>query len=221
MPGFLIAEPLERGGFGWTYLAVRDSPPVQTETRDQPEHDSARTGTGEEERVVIKVARADRPQAADRLRREIAMLQTMGAPWVPAVFAHGALADGSPYLVMEYITAPTLADRLAASVEPFSLTEFGVLADAIATTLTAIHRQSLIHRDLKPEHVFLDRDWPQAKLIDFGLAKATEPRAELSLTAPDMVVGTAEYMAPEQCEAGGTVDARSDIYSFGVMLYEM
>jgi len=205
-PGYRTIRVLGRGGFGVVYAA------------------RAKAGGPE---VAIKVARADRPDAARRLVSEIDALLTVGPPHVPAVFEQGALPDGTPFVVMEYVDAPTLADRLLLRSGPMPLTEAIPLVLATLVALEAIHARGLVHRDLKPENVFVD-DACRAKIVDLGLVYAIAGLAsgdgvESSGidTTEGSALGTAEYMAPEQCEGAGEVDARADIYTVGVVLYEL
>src|SRR5262249_12617220 len=94
------------------------------------------------------------------------------------------------------------------------------LAEAILDTLELVHARGYVHRDLKPENIFVGDDPLRARLVDFGLAKMLEQGDDPTLTAPERLLGTPEYMAPEQCVAGGPVDPRSDLYAIGVILYE-
>lgn len=139
---------------------------------------------------------------------------------------HEPSTDSEPsidYLVMEYLEGETLAARLTKG--PIPLVPAGRYAIQIASALGWLHRAGIVHRDLKPGNVMLTKTG--AKLLDFGLAKpSSEPsgrdattRVE-ALTVPGMILGTVHYMAPEQIE-GGLLDARSDIFAFGSLLYEM
>ena len=177
--------------------------------------------------VAIKIARPDRPEAAPRLLAEINALIAVGPPHVPEVFAQGALPDGRRFVVMELIDAPTLAERLLIQAGPMPLTEAVALIQATLVALAAIHARGFVHRDLKPENVFVDGALP-AKIVDLGLvfairdaALSAEEGVSEDLTIEGTALGTAEYMAPEQCEGVLDVDPRTDIYTVGVVLYEL
>ena len=124
-------------------------------------------------------------------------------------------ADGRLYLVMRYIQAGTLKDRIAAG--PMDLVEVNRLFRQIGSALDYAHRPGMVHRDVKPSNVLLD-DEGDCYLTDFGLAKMIE--SSVQLTATGVGIGTPAYMSPEQGQ-GEKADARSDIYALGVMLYEM
>jgi Tol biopolymer transport system component len=177
--------------------------------------------------VAIKVL----PQAlsldADRLRRfeqEALATAALNHPNILAVFDIGT-SEGSPYVVSELLEGETLRERLRSG----SIAVRKALDHAlqIAHGLAAAHERGIIHRDLKPENLFLTKDG-RVKILDFGLAKLTqaEPGVHTSLptathgTEAGMVLGTAGYMSPEQVR-GMALDARSDIFSLGAILYEM
>jgi Tol biopolymer transport system component len=145
-------------------------------------------------------------------------------PNIVAVYDVGK-EDATPYVVAELLEGETLRDALARGPMPAATSmEIGV---QIARGLAAAHAKGVLHRDLKPANVFLTSDG-QVKILDFGLAKLVHPEwdrldsdhSTVSLTAPGLVMGTVSYMSPEQLE-GARVDFRSDIFSFGAMLYEM
>jgi tRNA A-37 threonylcarbamoyl transferase component Bud32 len=177
--------------------------------------------------VAIKVL----PQAlsldADRLRRfeqEALATAALNHPNILAVFDIGT-NEGSPYVVSELLEGETLRDRLrGGSIAVRKTLDYAL---QIAHGLAAAHEKGIIHRDLKPENLFLTKDG-RIKILDFGLAKLTqtEPGVHTSLptmthaTEAGVVLGTAGYMSPEQVR-GIAVDARSDIFSFGAILYEM
>ncbi len=205
-PGYRVTRLLGRGGFGLVYGA-----------------DPATDGPS----VAIKLARSDRPGTASRLRAEIEALIAVGPPHVPEVFEQGALPDGTPFVVMEQLDAPTLADRLLIQGGPIPLTEAVSLVQAALVALAAIHARGFVHRDIKPENVFVDGAF-QAKIVDLGLAFAisgTEVTSDGGVSSDRTIegtaLGTAEYMAPEQCEGLIDVDPRTDIYAVGVVLYEL
>ena len=178
--------------------------------------------------VAIKILPASFCRDAERLRRFEQEARAAGAlnhPNILAVYDVGT-HDGAPYLVTELLEGLTLRDRLRDG--PLSIHKAIDYAVQIAQGLAAAHEKGIVHRDLKPDNVFITSDG-RAKILDFGLAKLSEPEAHdktvthLDLgpqTAEGVMLGTAGYMSPEQVR-GQKADRRSDIFSFGVMLYEM
>jgi Tol biopolymer transport system component/tRNA A-37 threonylcarbamoyl transferase component Bud32 len=203
-----ILSPLGAGGMGEVYKA--------TDTR------LGRT-------VAIKVLPeklAGRPDLRERLSREARAVSSLNHPNICALFDVGH-DDGTDYLVMEHLEGETLAEL--AGRGPLPLPDTLKYATQIADALGIAHRKGLIHRDLKPGNVMITAGG--AKLLDFGLARSFEAGPEVTsltaaatatspLTAQGTIVGTYQYMAPEQLE-GGAADARSDIFAFGAVLYEM
>ncbi|MBS1828871.1 MAG: protein kinase [Acidobacteria bacterium] len=182
--------------------------------------------------VAIKVLPANMAADADslhRFQREAQMLASLSHPNIAAI--HGLEIDGvTRAIVMELVEGPTLADRIAAG--PIPMDEALPIARQIAEALEAAHEKGIIHRDLKPANVKVTPDG-MVKVLDFGLAKALEedravaqgnPASSPTLVAgrssPGLIMGTAGYMSPEQAR-GGVVDKRTDIWAFGVVLYEM
>ncbi len=202
LPGYRIEHFIARGGAG-TLLAAR------------------RLGDGA--RVALKLAHPGHPLAAAWLEQEAEALRAIGAPTVPALYEEGTLEEGRRYLVMEYVPLPTLAARLARLSGPMPLEEFASRALALAEALDTVHTRGFLHCDLKPENLFLDDAANRVRLFDFGLARPAEPlpAGEESTTRGDSFEGTPEYMAPEQCAGSSRVDARTDLYALGVILYEM
>ena len=169
---------------------------------------------------------ADDPDRLARFTREAQVLASLNHPNIAAI--HGIEeAEGTRALVLELVEGPTLADRI--SQGPIPLDEALPIAKQIAEALEAAHEQGVIHRDLKPANVKV-KDDSTVKVLDCGLAKALEPDASndpslsptlsAAATQMGMIVGTAAYMSPEQAR-GMVVDRRADIWSFGVVLYEM
>jgi eukaryotic-like serine/threonine-protein kinase len=178
--------------------------------------------------VAIKVLPTYFCRDQDRLRRFEQEARAAGAlnhPNVLAVYDVGT-HDGAPYLVTELLEGATLRGRLG--VGPLPLRKAIEYAAEVAHGLAAAHDKGIVHRDLKPENIFVCRDG-RTKILDFGLAKLTAPEAgdatstDLGLrdqTGEGVVLGTAGYMSPEQVR-GEKADERSDVFSFGVVLYEM
>ncbi len=176
--------------------------------------------------VAIKVLPAARANDADRLRRfeqEACTIATLNHPNILGIHDIG-VHDGAPFLVSEFLEGVTLRDTLISG--PLPVRRAIEYALGIAQGLAAAHQKGIVHRDLKPENVFVTRDG-RIKVLDFGLAKlvGTEETHETSVTLtnptlPGMVMGTVGYMSPEQVR-GEPIDPRSDIFSFGAVLYEM
>jgi Tol biopolymer transport system component len=203
-----IVEPVGAGGMGEVYRA-RDTRLDRT--------------------VAIKVLpeRLDAdPQFRERFEREARTISQLDHPNICALYDVGR-QNGTSYLVMPYLDGETLASRLERG--PLPMDEAIAIAIQIADALDKAHRLGVVHRDLKPGNVHLTRSG--AKLLDFGLAKSAMPvaagfplgattTADLAPTAHGTILGTFQYMAPEQIEATA-VDARTDIFAFGAVLYEM
>ncbi len=183
---------------------------------------------------VLPARTADDPEQRERLDREARAISSLNSPNICALFDVGH-QDGVDYLVMEYLEGETLADRLSRKVgsqnAPLPLKDVLRYAIEIAGALDKAHRAGFVHRDLKPGNIMLTKSG--AKLLDFGLAKRHEPEARVaaeSLSAPStrtgpltgkgMILGTLQYMAPEQLE-GKATDARTDIFALGAVIYEM
>ena len=176
--------------------------------------------------VAVKVLPASAASDPDRLRRfeqEAKAAGSLSHPNLLAVFDVGS-HEGAPYLVSEKLEGETLRDRMGGGdLTPRKAVEHAV---QVARGLAAAHERGIVHRDLKPENLFVCRDGV-VKILDFGLAKLhDEPRGgpedetASQMTRPGTIVGTVAYMSPEQVR-GLAVDARSDIFALGVVLYEM
>ena len=198
--GYRLGSELGAGGFGQVFAAIREA-------------DGAP--------AAIKIAHRREATSDARFQREVEALASIGAPHVPALFGHGELEDGRPYLAMERIEAPTLADELAALPGPPSVDWIAEVGAALLDAVAAAHDRGVVHRDLKPENVFVVRaPMASARLCDFGLAKSFV-RQDPALTRADSLVGTPEYMAPEQLRNALAVDHRADLYALGVILFEL
>ncbi|MGH9389191.1 MAG: serine/threonine-protein kinase, partial [Vicinamibacteria bacterium] len=166
------------------------------------------------------------PEVRQRFEREAKMISQLSHPHICALYDVGS-HQGTEYLVMELLEGETLAARLMKGPLPLEQTlRYGV---EVADAMDKAHRQGIVHRDLKPGNVMLTKSG--VKLLDFGLAKAIQsqapspawtslPTAARNLTQEGTILGTFQYMAPEQLE-GKEADARTDIFAFGAVLYEM
>lgn len=186
-------------------------------------YEAKHTGLGTSVAIKVLLSQlAKVPTVADRFRREAQVSATLKSPYVIQVTDVDQLPDGRPYLVMELLQGESLQDYLE-RVGTTSREEAVDLGLQILLGLECAHGLGVVHRDLKPGNVFLDTRGVGrvAKLLDFGVAKVRASPEFQSLTRPGMVMGTPEYMAPEQAFSADQADARSDLYSVGVMLYEM
>src|SRR5581483_2703809 len=199
-PQLEILELLGRGGMGAVYKARQKQLDRIVALKILP------PGIGEE------------PAFAERFAREARALARLNHPNVVTLYEFGQ-ADGLFYFLMEFVDGVSLrqlfhAGRIAAR-------EALAIVPQICDALQYAHDQGVVHRDIKPENILLDARG-RVKVADFGLAKLLGRVApDVSLTAPDQVMGTPHYMAPEQMETPGRVDHRADIYSLGVVFYEL
>jgi serine/threonine protein kinase len=192
---YTLLEPIGHGGMAVVYRARQD-------TLDRI--------------VAVKVLSenlAASPEFMERFRREARTAANLRHPNVITVFDFGEDERGVPYLVLEYVEGPTLADMMDTGLDDGRIPG---LLEQIAAGLDYAHARGVIHRDIKPGNVLMTDDG-RAVLADFGLAWLLEG-AHLTLTGG--VIGTPEYMSPEQA-AGDPIDHRSDVYALGVVLYEM
>ena len=176
--------------------------------------------------VAIKVLPSDLasdPDRRSRFEREAKTIAALAHPHICMLHDVGE-QDGTPFLVMEYLEGETLAHRLFKGHIP--LPTALEIATQMADALAAAHEHGVVHRDLKPANIMVD-EHGRVKLLDFGLAKLLEPlggemastRSLAVQTGEGRIVGTVAYMSPEQAQ-GRLVDARSDAFSFGAVLYK-
>ena len=206
-PGTMIGEyrveqTLAEGGMGLIYSGVH---PVISK------------------RVAIKVISkqiADNPRAVTRFIMEARSVNQIGHHNIVDIFSIGELPDERTYLIMELLEGMSLHELLmkARSLPPGKVLP---IYEQLCDALGVIHQKGFVHRDLKPPNIFVLKrpPFPFVKILDFGLAKLWSQRSS-KITEVGMVLGTPEYMSPEQCR-GKEVDSRTDIYALGVMLYEL
>jgi tRNA A-37 threonylcarbamoyl transferase component Bud32 len=202
--GYRIERRLGQGGVGTVYAAEE---------------------TTIKRRVAIKVLRglyAEDPAMIARFTREARAVNEIRHPGIIDVFAIGQLGDGRPYLVMSLLEGRSLRDEIHAK-ERLPADEAWRVARDVASALSAVHEAEVIHRDLKPDNVFLENvegGPKRVRVLDFGIAKVAPTEGEMKLTATGAPLGTPAYMAPEQWW-GTAVTAATDQYALGVVLFEM
>jgi non-specific serine/threonine protein kinase len=207
LPGTLIGRyevqsPLSAGGMGRIYVArdLKLRRPVALK--------------------LLPAEIAADSQLLARFRREANAVVALNHPHIVTVYDVGEV-DGSPYIATELIDGVSLRQRMA---QPLPLVELLRIGTQVGSALAAAHAQGIVHRDIKPENVMLRHDG-YVKVVDFGIAKVLEGspvdvRGDMRVTQASALVGTVGYMSPEQLR-GGAVDGRSDVWSLGVVLYEM
>ena len=177
--------------------------------------------------VAIKVLRpslaADEKIVA-RFSREARAASRISHPNALSVTDFGEDENGVVFLVMEYLNGKTLKEVIREN-GPMPLARVVDITRQVGDALSVAHSQGVVHRDLKSDNIMLMTTsvGEHAKVLDFGIAKINEAEGVVDpgLTAPNLVIGTPQYMSPEQCSQTSEIDQRSDIYSFGVILYEM
>ena len=179
---------------------------------------------GLERPVAIKILKqefAAYPEVAERFMREARTMARLKHPRAAMIFDAGHLADGRPFIVMEYVEGSTLAETLARE-GPFAPARAVRVASEICEVLDAAHALGIVHRDLKPSNIIINERG--VCVLDFGIAKVLQDSTDVTRTHPTtesgLVIGTPRYMSPEQC-LGHRVGPATDLYSVGVLLYEM
>ena len=179
-------------------------------------------------RVALKLLLPEytrNPEIVARFFNEARAASRLQHPGIARVFDFGHGQDGAAYFTMELLQGESLASRLA-SRRILSIGEALMITRQVATALAVAHADGIVHRDIKPDNVFLVQDpdvvgGERAKLLDFGIAKLMHDAGGLVRTRTGSVMGTPYYMSPEQCRGAAELDGRADVYSVGCMLFEM
>ncbi|MBL8622800.1 MAG: protein kinase [Myxococcales bacterium] len=179
-------------------------------------------------RVAVKVLLPEytrNPEIVARFFNEARAASRLQHPGIARVFDFGHAADGAAFFTMELLAGEALASRLARR-RLLTVAEALTITRQIATALAAAHADGIVHRDIKPDNVFLVPDpdvvgGERAKLLDFGIAKLMHDGGDLVRTRTGAVMGTPYYMSPEQCRGAAELDARTDVYAVGCVLFEM
>jgi eukaryotic-like serine/threonine-protein kinase len=177
-------------------------------------------------RVALKLIKQgmNTHEIVARFESERQALALMDHPAIAKVFEAGSTPEGLPYFVMEYIAGVPVTDYC--DKHRFTMHDRLELFMQVCEGVQHAHQKAIIHRDLKPSNILITQvdGRPVPKIIDFGVAKATSQRltAETMFTRVGALIGTPEYMSPEQADSGGEdIDTRTDVYSLGVVLYEL
>jgi len=195
IPGYYLKRTIGSGGMATVYLAVQESLDREVALK-----------------VMSPALSADETFAA-RFRREARTIAKLSHPNIVQIFDVGTTTDYHNYFSMQYLPGGTLKDRLGRPMDPMEILR---IFAGVLKALGFAHELGFVHRDVKPENVLFDVTGTPI-LTDFGIARAL--RSTTRITETGMSVGTSKYMSPEQAR-GGTVDARSDLYALGVVLYE-
>jgi tetratricopeptide (TPR) repeat protein len=196
---FVLDRKVGQGGMGEVYLAHQVSL---------------------DRRVAVKVlprSLASQENFIERFQREAKAAANLIHPNVIQIYSIG-VEQGTPYFAMEFVEGEDLSDRLK-RVKRLSYEDSVDVVSGVANALACAFEKNIVHRDIKPSNIMLDKN-DVVKVMDFGLAKATQGSDQLNLTQSGLIMGTPNYMSPEQAK-GESLDCRSDIYSLGVVFYEL
>ena len=199
-----IRSLIGEGGMGWVYLA--EHPIIGRKAAVK----------------VLRRAFAEDDALVARFIEQTRAVNALRHPHIVDIIDVGRMDDGLPYLLMEYLEGETLRERLRRKLR-LPLADVLSIIAPLASALTAAHDKKIVHADLKPENVFLalDGDAPRIKLLDFGVAGLRGDQSGSAKTG-GALLGTPVYMSPEQCRGhGAELDARTDVYALGTMVYEM
>jgi eukaryotic-like serine/threonine-protein kinase len=168
--------------------------------------------------VALKMLGGLKGDDSERFKREAEVLSSIRHPAIVQYVAHGKMVTGTRYLAMEWLDGENLAQRIRR--QGLTVDETLSLGRRVAEGLGAAHRRGVIHRDIKPSNLFLPGgSIERAKIVDFGIARASGPYADLTLTGTGAMIGTPGYMAPEQARGEPDVDARADVFALGCVMF--
>jgi eukaryotic-like serine/threonine-protein kinase len=204
---YKITSMIGEGGMGAVYRAVHES-----------------LGRSAAVKVLLPEISTSRDMVT-RFFNEARSAASIQHPGIIETYDFGFLPDGRAYIIMEFLEGESLASRLRRTHRMQHVRALQIVR-SVARALHAAHEQGIVHRDIKPDNIFLvpDPEMPtgeRIKILDFGIAKLGSDGAETGLTQTGAVMGTPTYMAPEQCRGAGSVDRRADLYALGCILYEM
>ena len=200
-----LVRPLGEGGFGVVFLANQREP-VQRQ-------------------VAVKIIKRgmDSRQIVRRFEAERQTLAVMDHPGIARVYDAGTTRSGRPYFVMEYVAGAPITEF--ADRQKLGIRQRLELMEKVCLAVQHAHTKGIIHRDLKPHNILVTEldGHPEPKVIDFGVAKAADASSAPAVTQELQIIGTPQYMSPEQATTGGSrnIDTRSDVYSLGTILYEL
>lgn len=198
-PGYAVEAEIGRGGMGIVYRA-KDTRLKRT--------------------VAVKLLPPElayRDEIRSRFLREAEMAAQLSHPNIVPIYSVDE-KDGCVYFIMAFVDGETLAQRLAVRGR-LGIVEARTMLRQVADALTYAHARGVIHRDIKPDNIMLQREDGRAMVTDFGIARAADDTTGTRLTATGVAIGTPAYMSPEQCTGDRAVDGRSDLYSLGVVVY--
>jgi tRNA A-37 threonylcarbamoyl transferase component Bud32 len=202
LPQYEFLELLGQGGMGAVYKARQKSLDRLVAIKILPRNSSEESMARDKE----------------RFKNEARALAKMNHPNIVTVHEHGEILEGQFYIVMEFVDGADLA-RMIHSSGKLGVEQALGITSQVCEALQYAHAQGIVHRDIKPANVIINREG-RVKVVDFGLAKATDPTVP-AITNAAVAVGTPDYIAPETYSLGCHVDARADVYAVGVMLYQM
>ncbi|MFP6683490.1 MAG: serine/threonine-protein kinase, partial [Polyangiaceae bacterium] len=203
-PHVRLTEPLGEGAMGAVWVA---------------EHLTLHTDVAV--KFISEQLARDNPEIVARFEREASVAAQIKSPYVVQTFDHGVTDDGTPYIVMELLEGESLEERIQRS-GPLPLEETSQIISQVARALRRAHEKGIVHRDIKPDNIFvtLQDDGVFCKILDFGIAKQAQLPQMGRLTNAGIMIGTPEYMSPEQVLSSKDVDFHTDLWALAVTAYE-